>query len=213
MTAKGEYFPKRTRQYVPEMHFSADVAESGFGTIVIPSPSAAGVVVMAGTVAATGFNNLNEPDFIEPTEADFSKYGRTLTVTADAAIVIRGFDYLGQPIVENVATGTDVKTKKAFAFVEGVSAAVGTVVSIKTGGDLGLPYALVKEDKVLVDDVFVASAGTFTTYTKVVQTATTAEPRGLYTPITAQVPDGSKSYAIHGWWLTKNLHGTPHFAG
>lgn len=215
MTAKGQYFPKRTRQYVPHMHYSADVADSGFGTIVIPKPSAAGVVVMEGEYKAnSGVHNVNAPDFIEPTEQDFSKYGRTLTVASTAAIRVHGFDYLGQPLVEDVAASEGgVATKKCFAFVEGVSGAADAEVTITTANGLGLPYALISVDKVTVDDVIVASPGTFVNENKAEQTAVTAEPRGTYTPIAAQNPDGQKTYAVHAWWNTKNLHGNSHFAG
>lgn len=218
MTAKGEYFPKRTRQYVPEMHFSADVADSGFGTIEIPHAAAGGVVVVDGAYPATGggvFLNVNAAGFVNPSDEAFAKFGRNLLVTSNKAVVIRGLDYLGQPVIENVAIGTDVATKKCFAFVDGISCAEAATVKIVTGDVLGLPYAMVTADRVQVDDVNVAlaSAGTFVPYTNAAQTATTAEPRGTFAPATAHKPDGAKSYKVHAWWLQKNLHGNAHFAG
>lgn len=77
------------------------------------------------------------------------RYGRNLTVVASGAatttLEIRGYDYLGQPMLETFTLNgtTTVQGNKAFKFVSSVKNITGTdavTVDVGWGNRLGLPF-------------------------------------------------------------------------
>jgi hypothetical protein len=144
------------------------------------------------------------------------RYGRNLTIILSGAgtpvVTVYGKDYLGQPMSENItATGAASKAGvKAFYTVDTFTSALvaSTTLSIGFGLSFGLPYATLKMNEEWVDDA-VPTAGAITLYTAT-QTATSADPRGLYTPNAA--PNGARVYTIITRVLQGNLHGARHYA-
>jgi hypothetical protein len=227
MTAKGDFFPMRINDWVPNMQYAADVRFGGFGTINIPAPAAA-----SGTAYATGLlaNAVIGVEMLTtgPFTVD-AKFGRNLVLTASGATGasavyrIRGRDYLGQPMIEDIgvanADGTTPKVGvKAFKYIEsikpfGVTAANAVTLSLGNGTVLGLPYKAQKLMSELVSNVVPANAGTFVGggLNSLVQTSTTADPRGTYAPHSSVVPDGVRDYELSFMHDTDNLHGNAHY--
>lgn len=221
MTAKGTYFPRRTNDHVPNMQYAADVRFGGLGTIVIPACGAAGTDAVAEDVDADATGKT-----LLAVEAD-AKFGRTVTVVASAATggntvtEVRGKDYLGQPMVERVtvtnANGTTAQSgKKAFKWIESVEvitpATNAVTLDVGFGNGLGLPYKSQKLISELVNKE-VPTAGTFVdgVATGTTQSATSDDPRGLYTPHSSFLPDGTREYELTFMHDTDNLHGDPHY--
>ena len=168
MTAKGTFFPRRINDRVPNMQYAADVRYGGLGTIVIPACAAAsadGIANdLAGTLGRTGVNRSTD-----------AKFGRNVTVTASAAtganstVIIRGKDYLGQPMVETItvtnANGTTAQVgKKAFKYIDSLEVGVATTAAtfdVGFGNVLGLPYKSQKLVSELVNKEVPGNAGTF----------------------------------------------------
>lgn len=224
MTAKGDYFPRRINDWVPNMVYAADVrAADGMGTIDIPAPAAASGNIIAAALAANAVVG-TEMFTTGPYQID-AKFGRNVTLTASAATGatavyrIRGRDYLGQPMYEDItvanADGTTPKIGvKAFKWIEsikpfGVTAAAAVTLAVGTGTVLGLPYKLLKLISELVSKAVPANAGTVVAglATGTAQTGTTADTKGTYAPHSSVVPDGVRTYKITAMWDKGNLHG------
>lgn len=220
MTAKGDFFPRRINDHVPNMQYAADVRFGGLGTIEIPAPSAAAAFVAALPGGDAGTTDVNY-------ETD-AKFGRNVTVTASAAtganstIVIRGKDYLGQSMVEQItvtnANGTTTQVgKKAFKWVDSLSVGVpadgSQTFAVGWGNVLGLPYKSQKLISELVNKEVPGNAGALTdgAATGHSGSLTSDDPRGTYAPHASFVPNGTRAYELNIHHDTTNLHGDPHF--
>lgn len=220
MTAKGTYFPRRINSHVPNMQYAADVRYGGLGTIVIPAmPAAAANNIAAALSGAAGKT--------ASTVSSSAKFGRNVTVTASVAtgaastVIIRGKDYLGQPMSETISVANAVGTTpqvgiKAFKHIESIEVGVattGATFNIGFGNALGLPYKAMKLVSELVYKAVPGNAGAITAgiATGTVQSNTTGDTRGTYTPHSSVVPDGTRSYELNIHFDTDNLHGDAHF--
>lgn len=220
MTAKGQFFPRRINSHVPNMQYAADVRFGGLGTIVIPACVAASATLLAAALAGTvGVTNVN-------VELD-GKFGRNVTVVASAAtganatVIVRGTDYLGQMMAETIlvanATGTTaVAGKKAFKYVTSLEVGVattGATFNVGSGNVLGLPYKAQKLVSELVNKEVPGNAGAIVDgiATGTAASLTSDDPRGTYAPHSSQVPDGSKEYELTIMHDYDNLHGDAHF--
>lgn len=220
MTAKGTFFPRRINDHVPLMQYAADVRFGGLGTIVIPAPATADADAiyndLAGSLGTTAVNY----------EMD-AKFGRNVGVTASAAtganatVIVRGKDYLGQPMVEQItvtnANGTTQQVgKKAFKWIDSLTVGVattGATFDVGFGDVLGLPYKSQKLISELVNKEVPANAGAIVDglATGTAQSVTSDDPRGTYAPHSSQVPNGSKEYTLTIMHDRDNLHGDAHF--
>lgn len=220
MTAKGDFFPRRINDHVPDMQYAADVRFGGIGTIVIPAPAApdSDGILAAQSIATA----VDASSFLGTlTAAAMSKFGRNVTAVASGAatskVTVYGKDYLGQPMVEELTlAGTvTVKGKKAFKYIDRITAGVTAATTIDVGwGDvLGLPYKSQKLISILVDNEVPGSSGTFVggLASGTAQSATTDDPRGTYAPHSSQVPDGDRDYELTIIHDTSNLHGDAHY--
>lgn len=224
MTAKGDFFPRRINDWVPNMVYAADVrAADGMGTIDIPAPAASSATIIAAALAANTAVGV-EMFTTGPYQID-AKFGRNVVLAASAAngasavYRIRGRDYLGQPMYEDIAVanadGTTPKVGvKAFKWVEsikavGVTSLNAVTLSVGTGNVLGLPYKLLKLISELVSKAVPGNAGTVVAglTTGTAQTGTTADTKGTYAPHSSVVPDGTRTYKITAMWDKGNLHG------
>ena len=203
---------RRVNHRVADMCYAADVSIDGHTTVDIPACIAAGggVITNAQVLAAAG----NVTPVAVQTDAVMGRYGRNVTVvglagaTGNATLV--GYDYLGQAMRETfaLAGATPVVGKKMFKDIAYLAVPIASTYSIGVGVILGVPYkvlhtALIGE---LTNDV-TAAAGALAAGV-VVQTLTSGDPRGAYTP--AAAPDGNRSYRFTCVVDRNNLHGSAH---
>jgi hypothetical protein len=182
-------FPRRINMYVPAMQYSSDVNYNAPTRVNFGAPAAANATLVSNAVSISAAGTIDLSSVAPFPET----YGRTATIVASGAtsvaVLLNGWDYLGQPIQESLTLNgaTPVNGKKAFkAFlnlVVGTGAAV--TVNIGSGNSLGLPYKALRAAYEVANGV-VAAAGTLVAGALTdPQTATTADPRGIYTPTTA----------------------------
>lgn len=219
------FFPRRLSSYVPAMAYASDVNISGEARISFGTPAVANAtfllsgqsVAAATTLQASSM--LNSAAIIEP-------YGRNVQVVLSGAgtgtVIIDGYDYLVQPMSENIALNgtTIVLGKKAFKYIRQITwPTVGAVtMNVGVGATLGLPY---KVGRVLSEEF--AQLPVSTLGTVVIPditspaTATTGDTRGTYTP--QSTPNGTSvltaTFEFYSDVDASNnggLHGVPHFA-
>ena len=144
------------------------------------------------------------------------RYGRNVTIvasgTATSTVTIVGYDYLGQPMKEQLTltSGTAVPGKKAFADVVRVDFAntAGITINVGTGNLLGVPYKVLgtaiygelTSDATPTAGALVAGAAT--------QAINSGDPRGTYAPNT--VPNGTAYYRFTCTVDRNQLHGAAH---
>ena len=184
------FFPVRVNDYVAAMQYSADVGWNGATRIPFGAPLAANATLVASaqSIAVAGSFDLTSVAQFPET------YGRNLSLVASgsstASITVNGWDYIGQPISETFTlnSGTAVPGNKAFktmrsVVVNTVTAAI--TINIGSGVKLGLPYKAIRCAYEIANGLSVA-AGTLQNPSLVdPQTATTTDPRGMYTTTTA----------------------------
>lgn len=186
------FFPRRLSQYCPAMQYSAAVNYNGvtrvlFGAPLLADPlyflNAQSVNVGLVVSAASMLNAATIPD----------PYGRTLQFVASGANatvgVVDGWDYLVQPMSENFTFNgaTPVLGQKAFKYIKQMTflTAAGVTVNVGLGARLGLPYKAIKAEWETADQVLAAAGTLAAPVLTDPATATTGDPRGLYTPTTA----------------------------
>lgn len=137
-------------------------------------------------VKVTGETSAKIFDYEKPIEID-APYGAALSVVANASstskIVIKGFDYLGQPVTEEVTLNgtTAVNGVKCFKYIERIEIPASTAVTITITRKLllGLPYRTTQILAEMRDGEKVSTA-TLVAPTTVASTAVSSEPRGMY---------------------------------
>jgi hypothetical protein len=216
-------FQRRINTYVPAMMYSSDVNYNNPTRVNFGAPAAAvaNSIVNAQSIAAAITVDLTGVAQIPET------YGRTLTYVASGAsgatITLNGWDYLGQPLREDITMNgaTPVVGKKAFkTFLNLVinTTTAATTINIGTGTGLGLPYKALRVAWEVANGV-AAAAGTLTAGVLTdPQTAVTGDPRGTY--VTTTTMNGSNIIsAVFDFANDVNtannggLHGIRHFAG
>jgi hypothetical protein len=206
--------------FVPDMQYHSDVSVNGlvrpYLINAIPASSAV-AILSAQSVAAAGSITAFVASFNKDVMGD---YGRGVQVVLSAAgtgtVIIRGRDYLGQGMREDIALNgaTPVLGKKAFKFIDSITNPVVGAVTMNVGTTdiLGLPFcsdALVQEN---VNDAVPGAAGTFVAAVKTDPgTGTTGDPRGTYTPAGANVPNGVRTYRLVLQADKTKLHGVKHY--
>lgn len=201
-----KYMPRRSNRYVPAMAYSASMIHEGpfdvnFGPMIVASATdiinaqaiTAGVTFLYGNPTASGLLKDNTDPVQTANQAEFPYgpgFGRCLQLVASGAttvtVVIRGRDYLGQPMREDIALAGAVAviTTKAFKYIDSITAPAAAVnLSVGVSDKLGLPYRMANVIAEHLDGVRVATLGTLVTPSQVdPQTATTTDPRGTYDP-------------------------------
>lgn len=214
----ASYFPRRANARVNNLAFASEVDTTGLCRAeigILPAASANGIMNAVDIAAIITKGGVIVPAFNPDTMMGL--YGRNVTLILSGAgtptVTVRGRDYLGQPMAENlVGTGAaSVVGKKAFKSIDNITTSVGvaaTTLNLGYGNVLGLPYAFLNVNAEIMDGA-IAAAGTFVAGSNTVQTATTTDPRGTYLP--ASVPNGARELAIVGYTLNGQLHGVPHY--
>lgn len=144
----------------------------------LPTSQTVGTVeALSASAKTTSFDN--------PLEVD-AEFGAALSIAASSSysgkVTINGFDYLGQPMTEEItANGTTaVAGAKAFKYIASVTCASGAAVTVTISRllKIGLPF---KTTKILAE----VRDGANSTTTQLVDpvltagTATSSDPRGL----------------------------------
>ncbi len=195
-----DFFPHRINNYVPMCQYSAAVGHSGQYRVSLGTPVVADADGILDGAAAddTGPFTYTPTDFATSTTGVDSDgvldapFGRDITAVGSAAgvtqdLTVVGFDYLGQKITKTKAMNgtTPIALGVAFKRIESITIAVGAAtetIDVGWGDELGLPFKTTMVDAEFADDVL-QSAGTLTAPVLTdPQTASTADPRGLYNP-------------------------------
>lgn len=221
----GTFYPRRVSQYVAAMQYASDVNMGAATRISFGAPGLASATYYLSALDASAALVTQASGLLHSATAD-SPYGRNVQVVLSGAgtgtITIDGYDYLMQPMSETMALNgaTPVLGLKAFYLIRQFTIpTVGAVtLNLGTGAKLGLPY---KAHKVLseeLDGALVATPGTMLTPVLTSPaTATTGEPRGIWTPTSTL----NGSAVVTGTFMFMNdvnssnvggLHGVPHFA-
>src|SRR5262245_46313946 len=209
------YNPRRANTRVNNLAYSSEVNMNGECRVDLGAPVAANTAGIMSAVSINAAVTKGGTVVSGWRPSQMGPYGRNVTVALSGAgtpaVTVRGRDYLGQPVSEQItaAGATGVAGKKAFKYVDSISSAAvaSTTLNLGFGNLFGVPYALAKVTDEFMDDI-APTAGTFTLNTAT-QTATSADPRGSYVPNT--VPDGVHTYSFRALCLQNQLHGVPHF--
>jgi len=192
----GTFFPRRLSEYVPAMQYVADVNVGGDMRISFGAPAlAVAAGILSAQSIASGFTLQASSLLLSTLDAP---WGRNLTYVASGAatstILVDGWDYLGQPMSEQITLNgaTPVVGLKCFKYLRQITAGItgGTTVNIGFGANVGLPY---KAIKVWTEESNGTPASAGTLIAPVLTdpaTVSTGEPRGAYTSTTAF--DGAK---------------------
>lgn len=221
----ADHYPRRNNMYVPNMDYHAEVDGTNDnykcnlrGKNRAIGSASTNLIFAAVSIAVAGTSTALAAAYTTRDDDVFGRYGRALSVVASGAatgdVIIRGFDYLGQPMSERFALNgtTAVNGKKAFRTVVSMSypSVAGVTVDVGTINVFGLPYMTQAIERELVDGAVPANAGTFVAPV-LTQTATSGDPRGTWAPHTSVAPNGSRIFEILGYAAPGNLHGPAHF--
>jgi hypothetical protein len=214
-------FPQRLNQRVPNMAYDAQIQQGGHVYVEFGTPAAASTtaIVVAQDMTSAGTLTSFAATYLPSNESMMGRYGRMLAVQASGAstgtVTVKGRDYLGQSMVENLTLNgvTAVAGVKAFRYVDAITwtatAATNLLVGVGTG--LGVPYRI--QHTIITNELLnggQATAGALVVGSTAVATATTTDPRGKYTPNSA--PNGTNTYTLMYFADQTNLHGNAHFS-
>ena len=213
-------FPQRINQRVPAMAYDAQIQQGGHIYVEFGAPQAANAtaIVVAQDMTAAGTLTTFAATYTPNVESMMGRYGRNVTVVGSGVttgtVTVKGRDYLGQSMVETLTLNgtTSVNGAKCFKYIDSISwtATAGINLSVGTGTRLGVPYRI--QTTVITNELLngsTATAGTLVVGSTAVQTATTPDPRGYYTPNSA--PNGTNTYSLMYFADQTNLHGNAHF--
>lgn len=183
-------------QYVPAMQYASALVHGQPCDFLLGTPAAVDADALVDGVDAQVLATTQVDKYAD------SRYGRIVTGITSAAqgatspkVVVRGFDYLGQPMMEELTvTSGGVAGVKAFYHVVSaeltIAATNAVTFDIGWGTKVGLPFK---------SEILAAREGGTMLLTAAVQakrtapvvtdpaTATTGDPRGLYEPTTLGV--------------------------
>lgn len=180
--------------YVPAMQYSCSVKSSNPQVYNLGSP-AANAVIQSGVSGQGAIGTTTTLTWTSD-----ARYGRSLIYTpsgdpgaSGGSVDVRGFDYLGQPMLERFSgsngSSTPIVGTKAFYRLQSMRIVTTTTNaitwSITSGDRFGLPYrgdvTWARENGVLV----AVAAQWVAAVTTDPATATTGDPRGTYNPTAA----------------------------
>lgn len=171
---------KMISRYTPKAVCSGNVVNNIYAIDFGKLATSADVVEVTGAATAKVF------DYEKMLEID-TEYGACLSVVADGAssskVTIDGFDYLGQPMTEEVTLNgtTAVAGNKCFKYISKISlpSSTAVTVSITRKLKLGLPFRTVK---ILAEerDGAVSTVSQLVAPTTSASTATSNDPRGTF---------------------------------
>lgn len=213
------HFPLGINQYVDKLQGLAGYQDDfqyliDFGPVVVANASGIGSALAVGAVTNTftsvaGFTNgvIDAP------------FGREIVMVGSGAgtnnVTITMYDHLGQMVKRTKALNgaTPVPFGFAVKHIHSIDIAAGGAITVNVGftNRLGLPYRVWKVLDEIVDGAIVTAAAVTAADLTDPATASTGDPRGLYTPTTT--PDGVKNIGIRAIlnpWINANGHGGLH---
>jgi hypothetical protein len=216
---RGEFFPTGINLYVPNCLYAAEVAlEAQFTARYDTAPVAASAtgILSAQSIATAGSTSTFATTFLN-SEAQMSRFGRAVQVVASGAaastVTVNGFDFLGQPMRETLTLNgtTPVLGVKAFRRITLVEfgATAATTINLGWRDAFGIPYASIGNATTFTDTVRDGTQATQVAYTAT-QTLTSSDPRGLFVPASAALPNGTRRYTYAYEPLRTNLYGPRH---
>lgn len=218
----AQFYPSRINMRVPTKAYTGNIEGAGIIYINYGAPLALNntLIFAAQTAAAAG--TFVPADPLAQTEAAMGRYGRGLRVAASGAyagvVVVRGRDYLGAPMREDITANgaTPVLGLKAFRYVDSITLATTGAVTIDVGVTnlFGVPEKLVANVHEMKNGATTANAGTFVAglANGTAATATNADVRGTYLPVTV-LPNGANTFELRYIADQTNLHGNAQFNG
>lgn len=213
---RATHFLDGVNNFVPDMQYHSDVSTGGVTRqymLAAPPAASATAIISALSVAAGATTTSFAAGY---TTTNMGEWGRAVQVVLSGAgtgtVNVRGRDYLGQPMREDLALAgtTPVLGKKAFKYIDSITNPVVGAVTMNVGtlDIFGIPFcadALIQEN---VNDAVTANAGTFTPAVKTDPgTATTGDPRGTYAPHANNAANGSRTYRLLFHVDKNKLHG------
>lgn len=217
------FFPQRVNLRVPNMAYSSSIEGDDLVTAEFGAPLALSNngILAAQPVAAAGGTSAFAAAFVQ-SEAQMGRWGRALRAVLSGAgtgtLVVTGRDYLGQRMIENFALNgaTPVLGLKAFRYIDRIDWPTVGAVNLDVGWRdcFGLPLKLRGVVSEVKNGNITANAGTFANAlaNTVTATATNADVRGTYVPVTV-IPDGTNTFEVRYVADTSNLHGNAQFRG
>ena len=223
MSAKGEYYPVGSNTFVPNLQYAADVALEGpllvdMTPVAAPVAASATGILNAQSIATAGNTSTFVTTFLQ-NDSQMGKFGRCLQYVASGAatstVTVQGFDYLGQPMTEQITLNgtTIVNGTKAFRRVTNIAfgATAATTINVGWRDVFGLPYSYLDAGADYTDGVRSGTQGTYTARVVAAQTITSSDPRGLFAPHSSVAPNGSRRYLVTYLPWRPALHGNRHF--
>jgi len=183
------FFPRRLSQYVPAMQYASDVNMSGDTRVSFGAPAIASATFLLSARDVSAGATIQASSLLTDTMVE--PWGRCLQVVLSGAgtgtITIDGWDYLGQPMSENIALNgaTPVVGVKAFKYIRQVTWPTVGAVTMNLGNHdkLGLPYKCIKCLSEEFAGAIVSTLGVLVTASLTdPATATTTDTRGTYDP-------------------------------
>lgn len=220
----ASWFMYGVNHYVEDLTFHSDVGVDGLVTVSLaaaPALDADGILDGQSIASADS----TETFLFTGTDSDSwgGTYGRNVTVVASGAatstVTVHGWDYLGQPMSETLTLNgtTPVVGVKAFFRLRMIEwgATAATTIDVGWGDRLGLPFRATSTQLLgeLVSGA-TPTAGALTAGVAVAtaQTATTADPRGYYTPHSSAVHNGTRTYQLTYFADRTSLYGAAHYS-
>lgn len=217
---QATHFLEGVNNFVPDMQYHSEVGNDGITkqyTKTAPVALSATGILSAQSIATATTTSTFVAGF---DSTKMGPWGRAVSIVLSGAgtpaVTIRGRDYLGQPMREDLtgAGTTPVLGKKAFKYVDSVTwgAVAATTMNVGYLDVFGLPFcadALLQER---VSDAVTANAGTFVAAVKTnPATGTTGDPRGTYAPHANNAANGSRTYQLVFSCDKDKLHGVKHY--
>lgn len=217
------FFPQRVNMHVPRKSYVGNIEGDSIVYADLGAPAAAdntGILNAVSINAAIDVTTFNAT--LVQTVAQMGRFGRNVRIVLSGAgtptVTIYGRDFLGQRMVETLTGNgtTGVFSLKAFRYIDRITSGLvaSTTLSVGLGTSLGLPYKLHNLIAEYKDGAPAANAGTVVAglANGTTSTATTADPRGTYLPVT-QVMDGTRTFALRYITDHNNVDGNKHYAG
>lgn len=209
--------------YSPNVTYSANITNGFYSVKFDKLAISQSIASVAATVEADGEKDFGEAPFKIDAEFGANISVKSSGTTDTGKVTVYGFDYLGQPMVEEFTRNNTsaVVGKKAFKYVSKVVVVKGVAatVTVERGLVLGLPY---RTSKIVAE----TRDGVDSTTTKLVApvntkgTATSGDPRGTANLTTYSAPANvvlvcqasAEIFTIDDQKMG-GLFGIPHFAG
>lgn len=217
----ASYNPRKINRRVPAGQYDAAIVHGGDYLADLGTPPAANV---SGLVTAQSATAVAAVTFTLATDELSHRYGANIrydgptTATGDRNLQVKGRDYLGQPMREDInLAATAVSGQKAFKWIDSIVHTSGTAgatnISIGWGDILGLPFRCLGpiHDGTFIDEASVTNGSVVNGMaTTVTAGATTADVRGTFVH-SGTAPNGSRRFRLHYIASRSEMHGAAQY--